>query len=87
MTDIYHITHIDNLPSIFKDGGLWCDNERRHQQATQVSIAYENLKIRRRSTPVNVSVGGVLADYVPFTSLHVPPCSTQSFTAMYPVSK
>ena len=59
MTDIYHITHIANLPSIVKDGGLWCDNERRHQRAIQVSIAYENLKERRRRTSVRVSAGGV----------------------------
>src|SRR4051812_3731589 len=66
MTNIYHITHIDNLTSIVKDGGLWCDNERLRQKATQVNIAYQDLKARRRRTRVRVAIGGVLGDYVPF---------------------
>jgi hypothetical protein len=66
MTDIYHITHIDNLSSIVKDGGLWCDNEGRRQHSSSVGIAYEDLKERRRRTPVRVAAGGVLGDYVPF---------------------
>lgn len=65
-TAIYHITHIDNLPSIVADGGLWCDTERRHLLARHVTIAYENLKERRRRKAVTVGAGGVLADYVPF---------------------
>jgi hypothetical protein len=28
MTDIYHITHVENLVSIIRDGGLWSDAER-----------------------------------------------------------
>jgi len=24
---IYHIVHVDRLPSIIADGGLWCDAE------------------------------------------------------------
>jgi hypothetical protein len=65
-TTIYHITHIDNLPSIVMEGGLLCDAERRASRATEVAIAYENIKLRRRQIPVPVAAGGVLADYVPF---------------------
>jgi hypothetical protein len=66
VTDIYHITHIDNLSGILGEGGLWSDSERLHQGASQVTIAYEDLKLRRRQRVVPVGVGGVLADYVPF---------------------
>lgn len=66
MTTIYHITHIDNLPSILKAGGLWCDSRRLQQGFSIVGIAYQNIKDRRAKRPVPLAARGTLADYVPF---------------------
>jgi len=66
MTDIYHITHIRNLPNIIKNGGLWCDRIVSERNLAHVSIAYPHIKDRRTTKQVPVSAGGTLADYVPF---------------------
>lgn len=66
MTEIYHITHIRNLPNIIKDGGLWCDQVVSKRYLAHVSIAHQNIKERRMAKQVPCSVGGVVADYVPF---------------------
>jgi hypothetical protein len=66
MTEIYHITHIRNLPNIINDGGLWCDHVVSDRQLAHVSIAHQNIKERRMIKRVPCSVGGVVADYVPF---------------------
>lgn len=63
---IYHITHINNLATILKDGRLWSDANRIKLGYTPVSIAYEHIKKRRFSTPIKIGAQGVLADYVPF---------------------
>lgn len=65
-TPVYHITHINNLGAILKDGKLWSDAERIKLKYTPESIAYEHIKKRRFSTPVKIGAQGVLADYVPF---------------------
>ncbi len=66
MTHIYHITHIRNLPNIIKDGGLWCDHIVSERGLSYVGIAHQHIKERRAAKQVPVSVGGALADYVPF---------------------
>jgi ssDNA thymidine ADP-ribosyltransferase, DarT len=63
---IYHITHVDNLGSIIRAGGLWCDARRRAQNFQVRNIAYEHLKLRRMQRPIPVAAGGFLGDYVPF---------------------
>ncbi len=65
-TFIYHITHINNLPTILQDGALWCDAERLKRGYNTVNIAYEHLKQRRFTTPVPIGRKGALADYTPF---------------------
>jgi hypothetical protein len=66
MTDIYHITHIDNLPLILQEGGLWCDAEVTKRKLTYTRIGYSHLKNDRALVPVPVSARGHLSDYVPF---------------------
>ena len=48
---IYHIVHVDRLPSIIADGSLWCDSEigRRAalSQATGTTIGMHSIKDRR----------------------------------------
>lgn len=66
MTSIYHITHIDNLSSILRDGCLWCDSERNRRRLVTSGIAHENIKRRRAARQVPACKGGFLANYVPF---------------------
>jgi len=62
---LFHITHINNLSSILRHGGLWSDAERLAQGWESVNIAHQALKERRMRTQVPVT-GGMLGDYVPF---------------------
>ena len=72
VTPIYHITHFANLDSIIRRGGLACDADAERQHLCQQSIAYDDLKARRRRRLVEkldggaVAAGGMLPDYVPF---------------------
>jgi hypothetical protein len=72
MTPLYHITHVNNLPGILADGGLWCDRERSARGTSVVGIAHQHIKDRRAKREVktlegrHVAAGGTLADYVPF---------------------
>lgn len=63
---IYHITHLDNLQGILREGGLWCDDRCSRQGLAPVNIAYGDLKARRAMRQVPVGPGGTLAHYVPF---------------------
>jgi hypothetical protein len=69
---IYHITHIENLASIIRTQGLWCDTERLRQGFASIGIAHQTLKDRRARTAVrrpdgtSIAAGGMLSDYVPF---------------------
>jgi hypothetical protein len=65
MTDIFHITHVDNLPGIAAEG-LVCDTRMSGGNRSFQSIAYPGLKLRRAQTVVPCPPGGTLADYVPF---------------------
>lgn len=80
MTALYHITHIDNLPSIIAAGGLWCDAVRAArvaEGASVVGIAHQHIKDRRARRAVTKAAGGTLADYVPF---HFAPRSPMLYT-------
>lgn len=69
---IHHITHIDNLPGILGEGGIWCDRESENQGHCKQSIGYASIKERRNKRPVEklmggeIAAGGVVSDYVPF---------------------
>ena len=66
MTPIYHITHVDNLPSIVAHDCLWSDAQRIAQQIGNVNIGHAHIKQRRLQRPVPVAAKGLLGDYVPF---------------------
>lgn len=66
MTDIFHITHIRNLPGILRDGGLWCDRVVSERDLAHVNIAHQHIKDRRARKIVPIPPDGVVADYVPF---------------------
>ena len=64
MTAVYHITHVDNLPSIIHRGGLVCD--RNAQEACIVHIGHRHIKERRMNRAVPLPPFGAVGDYVPF---------------------
>ena len=66
LTHIYHITHINNLESIIKSGGLLSYNAMQTAQMRYTNIAYQNIQDRRATTLVPCGLGGKLHDYVPF---------------------
>lgn len=63
-TSIYHITHVNNLPSI-AELGLLCDQEVA-LGTTFHSIAHNAIKQIRAETQVPCAPGGTLDEYVPF---------------------
>ena len=72
-TPIYHITHIDNLDSILKSGGLLSHNQKVQQCIQHRNIAHGNIQERRSVTVVPCGSGGTLHDYVPFFFAPKPP--------------
>lgn len=63
---IYHITHVDNLPGILREGGLWSDAQRIARNLMSRNIAHVHIKQRRLGRAVATAAGGTLGDYVPF---------------------
>ncbi|ADO68850.1 type II toxin-antitoxin system toxin DNA ADP-ribosyl transferase DarT [Stigmatella aurantiaca] len=63
---IFHITHVDNLPNILREGGLWCDAQRIARGLSSTNIGHLHIKQRRLLRPVTTTAGGTLGDYVPF---------------------
>jgi hypothetical protein len=66
-TFIFHITHVDNLPSIIKDGYLWSDRRLVDTHGERVVIGLNNIKKRRlNELPVHCHPETQVGDYVPF---------------------
>jgi hypothetical protein len=63
---IFHITHVENLAGILREGGLWCDAERIRRGLATTNIGLKRIKSRRLNRPVTTTAGGMLGDYVPF---------------------
>lgn len=64
--DVYHFTHLRNLPGIVKDG-LHSDASCRRKGLTQVQVGSAGIRERRLRLPVgNVGPGGCVGDYVPW---------------------
>ncbi|MFN4034090.1 MAG: DUF4433 domain-containing protein [Fimbriimonadales bacterium] len=61
---LYHMTHIGNLESIIKASRLYSDAAAQAYKPR--SIAYINLKQKRKFTHVPIPPNGFIADYVPF---------------------
>lgn len=64
--EIYHITHINNLSSILRSGGLIAKSKQKLQEISYTDIAHQNIQDRRAITRVPCGVGGRLHDYIPF---------------------
>ena len=63
---IYHIVHVDRLPSIVSDGRLWCDAKMVHRNAAGTSIGISSIKQRRLSLPLTSHPDLHVGDCVPF---------------------
>lgn len=63
---LYHMTHITNLPSILKCGGLQAHAAMQVNHLQHQDIANQDVQVRREKTKIPVGKGGILHDYVPF---------------------
>lgn len=63
---IYHITHVDNLPGILRQGGLWSDSERIARSLDCQVVGMHSIKKRRLEVAVTCRPGTKLGEYVPF---------------------
>ena len=63
---IFHITHVDNLPGILREGGLWGERHCIARQVGNTNIGHTHIKRRRLARLVTTRAGGTLGDYVPF---------------------
>lgn len=62
----YHITHLENLPSMIECGAIKSDRSRKAASIANRNIAHKHIKARRDATVVRVAQGGTLSDYAPF---------------------
>lgn len=70
---LYHLTCVDNLPSILDWDGLAAYNCLQRAEAGHVDIAHRRIQERRARWRVPVGAGGTLHDYVPFYFAARPP--------------
>ena len=63
---IYHITHVENLPSIVAGGALFSDAAMIARGGPAVPIGMSGIKQRRLSRPMLCHPGDCVGDYVPF---------------------
>ena len=63
---IYHIVHMDRLPSIIQDQHLWCDSKMCQKASEGTMIGMNEIKQRRLSLPLSSRPGVYVGDCVPF---------------------
>lgn len=64
---LYHIVHVDRLPSIVADGGLWCDAEILRRAPSGTTIGMNAIKQRRLNELTLTSYPDLyVGDCVPF---------------------
>ena len=63
---IYHILHIDRLPSVLAEGRLYSDSEVRRRGMTGTTVGMQKLKDDRLTLPAACHPGTHVGDYVPF---------------------
>ena len=63
---IYHITHVENLASIVRDGALFSDAVMVARGGPDATIGMSTIKQRRLSLPVDCHAGTRVGEYVPF---------------------
>ncbi|MCH7483837.1 MAG: DUF4433 domain-containing protein [Chloroflexi bacterium] len=63
---IYHITHVDNLPLMVTEGGVWSHAAMMAKGGPEADIGMSTIKHRRLALPVKCHPGDYMGDYVPF---------------------
>jgi hypothetical protein len=63
---IYHIVHIDRLPSVIADGCLWSDAVMVQRSGAGTVIGMNAIKQRRLGLPVSCHPGDCVGHFVPF---------------------
>jgi len=63
---IYHIVHVDRLPSIIADGCLWSDAVVAARAHPGTTIGMASIKTRRLRLPVDCHPGDHVGECVPF---------------------
>ena len=63
---IYHIAHVDRLPSIVADGFLWCDAEVVRRAPAGTTIGMSSIKQRRLTLPLGSHPDLHVGDCVPY---------------------
>lgn len=63
---IYHICHVDRLPTIASDRWLWCDSETAQRTPAGTSIGMTDIKRRRLGLPLTSHPGLHVGECVPF---------------------
>ncbi len=63
---IYHIVHVNNLPSIIADGYIWSHAKAITQGIAYTEIGMSRIKSRRLSMPVRSHPGLMVGACVPF---------------------
>ena len=63
---IYHIVHVDRLPSIIEDKGLLCDAQIAQRSPNGTTIGMDKIKKRRLTNRLNSHPNLHVGDCVPF---------------------
>ncbi len=63
---IYHILHVDRLPSVLEEDCLWCDAVMGRRASGGTTIGISSIKERCISLPLDGHPGTHVGDYVPF---------------------
>jgi hypothetical protein len=63
---LYHIIHVDRLPSIIADGRLYCDARMSRKPGDGTTIGMSSIKARRLTSELNSYPGLHVGDCVPF---------------------
>lgn len=63
---IYHIVHLDRLPSIIADGFLWSDAESRRRGSPGTTVGMQEIKDRRLASRLTSHPDLAVGECVPF---------------------
>ena len=63
---IYHIVHMDRLPSIIAEGFLWSDAETRRRYSPGTTVGMQSIKDRRLTFPLDSHPDLTVGSCVPF---------------------
>lgn len=63
---IFHVTKVDNLPSIIAAGGLWSHAKCIERGVAVANIGNRGIKDKRMKRTVDTTQNGKLGEYVPF---------------------